>query len=100
MRLRQPRISLRRVERLRRHLTASQTPRNFPRLPEKILVVIRGEVVDVEHSTREYLVVEEAVRRLEVERGTLDRVGWLRVGFVVGFPFIESLHIIIPSSVI
>ena len=64
------------------------------RLPEKVLVVIRGEVVDVEHTAREDLVIEEAVRRLEVERSSLDRVSRLRVGFVVRFPFIKSLHIV------
>lgn len=52
------------------------------RLPEKVLVVIRGEVVDVEHTAREDLVIEETVRRLEVERSSLDRVSRLRVGFV------------------
>lgn len=88
------------MERLRRHLTASQTPRNLPRLPEKILVVIRGEVVDVEHPAREDLVIEEAVCWLEVERGTLDRVGWLRVGLVVGFPFIKSSHQISPFTLL
>lgn len=64
------------------------------RLAEKILVVIRGEVVDVEHTAGEHLVIEEAVLRLEVERSPFDRVSRLRVGFVVGFPFIKSLHIV------
>ena len=61
------RISLRRVERLRRHLMAPHTPRHLPRPPEEILVVIRGKVVDVEHTVGKDLVIEESVCRLEVE---------------------------------
>ena len=87
-------MRLRRVERLRRHLTALHTPRYLSRPPEEILVVIRGKVVNVQHPAGEYLVIEEAVRRLEVERSSLDRVSRLRVGFVPRFPFIKSFHII------
>lgn len=67
-------------------------PRNLPRPSEKILVVIRGEVVDVEHPAREDLVIEEAVLRLKVERSPFDRISRFRVGFVPGFPFLKSLH--------
>lgn len=94
MRLRELCISLRLVKRLRRRLTAPQAPSNLPRLPEKVLVVIRSEVVNVQHSAGEYLVIEEAVRRLEVEQGAFDRVSGLSVGFVPGFPFLKSLQII------
>lgn len=87
MRLREPSISLRRGERLRRHLTAPQAPRYLTRPPEEILVVIRGKVVNVQHTTWEDLVIKEPMLRLEVERRTLDGVRRLRVGFVVRFPF-------------
>ena len=75
-------ISLRRVKRLRRHFTAPQAPRHLPRPPKKILVVIRGKVVNVQHPAGEYLVIEEPMIRLEVERRPLDRIRRLRVGFV------------------
>lgn len=72
MRLRKPRISLRRVKRLRRHFTAPQAPRKLPRPPEEILVVIRGKVVNVQHSTPEDFVIKESVLRLKVEQRPLS----------------------------
>lgn len=82
MRLREPCISLRLVKRLRRHLTAPQAPRHLPRPLEEILVVIRGEVVNVKHPAGEYLVIEEPMLRLEVEQGAFDRVRRFSVRFV------------------
>ena len=76
------RISLRRVKRLRRHLTAPHTPRHLPRPPEEILVVIRGKVINVQHPAGEYLVIEEPMLRLEVERRLLDRIRRFSVRFV------------------
>lgn len=87
MRFREPSISLRRLEHLRRHLTAPQAPRNLARPPKEILVVIRGKVVNVQHPAGEYLVIKEPMLRLEVERRPLDGVRRFGVRFVPGFPF-------------
>ena len=77
------RISLRRVKRLRRHFTAPQAPRNLPCPPEEILVVIRGKVINVQHPAGEYLVIEEPMLRLEVERRPLNGVRRFSVRFVL-----------------
>lgn len=76
------RISLRRVERLRRHLTASHTPRHLPRPPEEILVVIRGKVINIQHTTLEEFVIKEPMLRLEVKRRSIDGVRRFSVRFV------------------